>query len=119
LESLRDLGNTVLVVEHDEDTIRSADYVLDLGPGAGKLGGPVVAQGTPANIMEAPGSLTGRYLFRGNQRPASPDTASGKWRMGYRRGRAQPQSAQHHGTLSTQCHDRGDGRPPAPARARW
>ncbi len=62
LESLRDLGNTVLVVEHDEDTIRSADYVLDLGPGAGKLGGHVVAEGTPENIMEAPDSLTGRYL---------------------------------------------------------
>jgi excinuclease ABC subunit A len=62
LESLRDLGNTVLVVEHDEDTIRSADYVLDLGPGAGKLGGHVVAEGTPADIMRAPDSLTGRYL---------------------------------------------------------
>ncbi len=62
LESLRDLGNTVLVVEHDEDTIRHADYVLDLGPGAGKLGGHVVAQGTPAHIMETPASLTGRYL---------------------------------------------------------
>jgi excinuclease ABC subunit A len=62
LVALRDLGNTVLVVEHDEDTIRSADYVLDLGPGAGKLGGHVVAEGTPANIMEAPASLTGRYL---------------------------------------------------------
>ena len=62
LESLRDLGNTVVVVEHDEDTIRSADYVLDLGPGAGKLGGHVVAEGTPADIMEAEGSLTGRYL---------------------------------------------------------
>ncbi|MCU1313302.1 MAG: uvrA2, partial [Acidobacteriaceae bacterium] len=62
LESLLDLGNTVLVVEHDEDTIRSADYVLDLGPGAGKLGGHVVAQGTPQNIMDAPDSLTGRYL---------------------------------------------------------
>ncbi len=62
LESLRDLGNTVLVVEHDEDTIRSADYVLDLGPGAGKLGGYVVAEGTPANIMESADSLTGRYL---------------------------------------------------------
>ena len=62
LEALRDLGNTVLVVEHDEDTIRHADYVLDLGPGAGKLGGHVVAQGTPADIMQAPQSLTGRYL---------------------------------------------------------
>jgi excinuclease ABC subunit A len=62
LESLRDLGNTVLVVEHDEDTIRHADYVLDLGPGAGKLGGYVVAEGKPADIMAAPASLTGRYL---------------------------------------------------------
>ncbi|HEX3438184.1 MAG TPA: excinuclease ABC subunit UvrA [Pseudacidobacterium sp.] len=62
LESLRDLGNTVLVVEHDEDTIRHADYVLDLGPGAGKLGGHVVAEGTPQHIMETSASLTGRYL---------------------------------------------------------
>ncbi|HEX3471437.1 MAG TPA: excinuclease ABC subunit UvrA, partial [Silvibacterium sp.] len=62
LTRLRDLGNTVLVVEHDEDTIRSADYVLDLGPGAGRLGGAVVAEGTPAEIMAAPDSLTGRYL---------------------------------------------------------
>jgi len=62
LTRLRDLGNTVLVVEHDEDTIRAADYVLDLGPGAGRLGGAVVAEGTPAQIMAAPDSLTGRYL---------------------------------------------------------
>ena len=62
LTRLRDLGNTVLVVEHDEDTIRSADHVLDLGPGAGRLGGAVVAEGTPAEIMAAPESLTGRYL---------------------------------------------------------
>src|SRR5580698_6708283 len=62
LERLRDLGNTVLVVEHDEETIRHADYVLDLGPGAGRLGGGVVAEGTPAQIMASPASLTGRYL---------------------------------------------------------
>jgi excinuclease ABC subunit A len=62
LESLRDLGNTVLVVEHDEETIRHADYVLDLGPGAGRLGGQVVAEGTPDVIMHTPASLTGRYL---------------------------------------------------------
>ncbi len=62
LTSLRDLGNTVLVVEHDEDTIRHADYVVDLGPGAGRLGGAVVAQGTPQQIMAASGSLTGQYL---------------------------------------------------------
>ena len=62
LISLRDLGNTVLVVEHDEDTIRRADYVVDLGPGAGRLGGEVVAQGTPQQIADTPGSLTGQYL---------------------------------------------------------
>ncbi len=62
LENLRDLGNTVLVVEHDEDTIRKADYVLDLGPGAGKNGGELIAAGTPAEIMANPASVTGRYL---------------------------------------------------------
>ncbi len=62
LASLRDLGNTVLVVEHDEETIRRADYVIDLGPGAGKHGGDLVASGTPKQIMGAPGSLTGKYI---------------------------------------------------------
>ncbi len=62
LEDLRDLGNTVLVVEHDEDTIRKADYVLDLGPGAGKNGGHLVADGTPQQVMDNPASLTGQYL---------------------------------------------------------
>ncbi len=62
LEDLRNLGNTVLVVEHDEDTIRKADYVLDLGPGAGKNGGLLMAAGTPAEIMANPASVTGQYL---------------------------------------------------------
>ncbi len=62
LKRLRDLGNTVLVVEHDEETIRSADFVIDLGPGAGELGGHLVALGTPDEIMANPASLTGRYL---------------------------------------------------------
>jgi excinuclease ABC subunit A len=62
LENLRDLGNTVLVVEHDEDTIRKADYVLDLGPGAGKNGGILIADGTPQQIMDNPASITGQYL---------------------------------------------------------
>ncbi len=62
LEDLRDLGNTVLVVEHDEDTIRKADYVLDIGPGAGKNGGKIMASGTPAEIMANPASVTGQYL---------------------------------------------------------
>ena len=62
LRHLRDIGNTVLVVEHDEETIQEADWVIDMGPGAGVHGGEVVAQGTPAEIMANPNSLTGRYL---------------------------------------------------------
>src|SRR4029077_1213716 len=62
LEALRDLGNTVLVVEHDEETIRRADYVIDLGPGAGRHGGNLVASGTPEEIMDATESLTGQYI---------------------------------------------------------
>ncbi|HKR25965.1 MAG TPA: excinuclease ABC subunit UvrA, partial [Acidobacteriaceae bacterium] len=81
LEALRDLGNTVLVVEHDEETIRHADYVLDLGPGAGRLGGGVVAEGPPKTIMESPVSLTGRYLA--GEIPTlqrlTPRPVSGKW----------------------------------------
>ncbi len=62
LKKLRDLGNTVLVVEHDEDTIRTADYIVDLGPGAGIHGGEIVAQGPLADILATPRSLTGAYL---------------------------------------------------------
>jgi len=62
LEELRNLGNTVLVVEHDEETIRRADYVIDLGPGAGRHGGEVVAHGTPEQITQVPESLTGAYI---------------------------------------------------------
>jgi excinuclease ABC subunit A len=81
LERLRDLGNTVLVVEHDEETIRHADYVLDLGPGAGRLGGSVVAEGTPAEIMAVPASLTGRYLSGAETmlQRAKPRPLTGKW----------------------------------------
>jgi excinuclease ABC subunit A len=62
LKRLRDLGNTVIVVEHDEDAILQADYVFDIGPGAGIHGGEIVAQGTPQEIMRSPASLTGKYL---------------------------------------------------------
>ena len=62
LKHLRDLGNSVLVVEHDEDMIRAADHVIDMGPGAGEHGGRVMAQGTPAAVMADPHSLTGQYL---------------------------------------------------------
>ena len=63
---LRDLGNTVIVVEHDAETMQAADYILDLGPGAGTHGGRIIAQGTPKQVMANPDSLTGRYL-RGEQ----------------------------------------------------
>ena len=81
LEKLRDLGNTVLVVEHDEETIRHADYVLDLGPGAGRLGGNVVAMGTPEQIMASPESLTGRYLSGAETmlQRTDPRPLTGKW----------------------------------------
>ena len=62
LKGLRDLGNSVIVVEHDEDTIRAADHVIDLGPRAGRFGGEVVAEGTIDRILEHPTSLTARYL---------------------------------------------------------
>jgi excinuclease ABC subunit A len=64
LKHLRDLGNSVIVVEHDEEAIRAADHVVDMGPGAGEAGGCVVAEGSPAQIISNPDSLTGRYLSR-------------------------------------------------------
>ncbi len=69
LVHLRDLGNTVIVVEHDEDAIRLADYVVDIGPGAGVHGGEIIAQGTPAEVMANPKSLTGQYLTGMQQVP--------------------------------------------------
>jgi len=62
LKNLRDLGNTVIVVEHDDEAIRTADYVIDMGPGAGKHGGLIVAEGTVDEVIRNPGSLTGKYL---------------------------------------------------------
>jgi excinuclease ABC subunit A len=76
LENLRDLGNTVLVVEHDEETIRRADYVIDLGPGAGRHGGELVASGTPAQIMDNPASLTGAYISGRQSIAMLPDRRS-------------------------------------------
>jgi excinuclease ABC subunit A len=71
LQQLRDLGNTVIVVEHDEEAIRAADHVIDLGPGAGAHGGHLVAQGTPAEVAATPASVTGQYLS-GRRRIALP-----------------------------------------------
>jgi excinuclease ABC subunit A len=80
LKRLRDLGNTVLVVEHDEETIRAADFVVDLGPGAGELGGYLVAVGTPDEVMANPASLTGRYLsgVQAIETPATRRASNGK-----------------------------------------
>ncbi len=72
LKKLRDLGNTLIVVEHDEDTMRSADYIVDIGPGAGVHGGYVVAQGTVDDIINTPGSITGAYLS-GHKKIEIPD----------------------------------------------
>jgi excinuclease ABC subunit A len=80
LRQLRDIGNTVIVVEHDEDAIRTADYVLDIGPGAGVHGGAIVAEGTPAEVAANPASLTGAYLsglreiaMPAKRRPVNPE----------------------------------------------
>lgn len=69
MKSLRELGNTVIVVEHDIDTMLAADYILDIGPGAGKHGGEVVAAGTPSEIMKNPNSVTGQYLAKKKEIP--------------------------------------------------
>ena len=81
MKRLRDLGNTLLVVEHDEDTMRAADYIVDIGPGAGVHGGQVVAAGTAEEVMNTPGSITGDYLS-GRKKilvPAQRRTGSGQF----------------------------------------
>ena len=78
LQRLRDLGNTVIVVEHDEDAILTADYVLDIGPGAGVNGGHIVAEGTPQDILNHPDSLTGKYLSGRMGIPVPAERREGK-----------------------------------------
>ena len=78
LQRLRDLGNTVIVVEHDEDAILTADYVLDIGPGAGVNGGNIVAEGTPQDILNHPDSLTGKYLSGRMGIPVPAERREGK-----------------------------------------
>ena len=81
LQSLRDLGNTLLVVEHDEDTMRAADYLIDIGPGAGIHGGEVVAAGTPEEVMANPNSLTGQYLSGKKKIPVPAQRRSGNGKV--------------------------------------
>ena len=110
LERLRDLGNTVLVVEHDEDTIRHADYVLDLGPGAGRLGGNVVAEGTPGadhgrtQVAHRPLSLRRRNHASARQAAAAHRQVARRLR------RPRTQSSGPHHPHSTRRHDRGHRR---------
>ncbi len=77
LKELRDLGNTLLVVEHDEDTMREADYIIDVGPGAGINGGQIVAAGTPEEVMNTPGSITGDYLAGRRKIPVPQERRKG------------------------------------------
>ena len=93
LTRLRDLGNTLIVVEHDEDTIRTADWVVDIGPGAGEHGGQIVVSGSVEDLLDSPDSLTGAYLSRRtvDPHPAGPPAAhQGPRADGRRRPRAQP-----------------------------
>ena len=103
---LRDLGNTVLVVEHDEDAIRQADYVVDLGPGAGVHGGEVVARGTPEEIANASESLTGQYLSgrRSDRGPARAHSRAARTRPQHRRGDRQQPAVRHRG-YPARSHD--------------
>ena len=77
MQDLRDLGNTLLVVEHDEDTMRAADYIIDVGPGAGVHGGEIVAAGTPEEVMNTPGSITGEYLSGRRKIPVPQERRKG------------------------------------------
>ena len=77
LKHLRDIGNTLIVVEHDEETILSADYVVDIGPGAGEHGGKIIAEGSPEEIMNSPDSITGKYLSRRETIPINTERRPG------------------------------------------
>ena len=108
LKRLRDLGNTVLVVEHDRDTMLDADYLIDMGPGAGIHGGHIVAEGTPAQVMANPKSLTGKYLSGEIEIPVP----SRRRQIGNRwltiKGRARKQSARLNGADSARGGDLRD-----------
>ena len=86
---LRDLGNSVLVVEHDEDTMRAADFIVDIGPGAGVHGGEVVAAGSVQDIMACPRSITGQYLSGAKKIPVPAQRRTGNGRLLTVRGAAE------------------------------
>ena len=111
LDRLRDLGNSVIVVEHDEEAILTADHVVDMGPGAGIHGGEVVAEGTPEQVMANPESLTGQYLTGFKQIPMPKERRKptrGRRLVCHRRAGQQPQ--EHHRGHSARPVHRGDRR---------
>ena len=108
LEQLRDLGNTVLVVEHDEETIRRADYVVDLGPGAGHVGGDLVAGGRPEDIIANPASLTGAICPARSQFPC-PRSAEAKRESHYAARLRGQQSEEYRRAISARLADRVTG----------
>ena len=95
MKDLRDLGNTLLVVEHDEDTMRAADYIVDVGPGAGVHGGEIVAGGTPEEVMNTPGSITGDYLSGRGKDPRAQGAPDGQRQAPERHGGGGEQPAAH------------------------
>ena len=110
LTALRDMGNTVLVVEHDAETIERADYVIDLGPGAGRLGGELVASGTPDAIRANAASLTGRYLAGTLSIPMPAKRRAGNGESIRIRGAQRAQPERHRRRISARAADRGDRR---------
>ena len=111
LKSLRDMGNSVLVVEHDEEAILTADHVVDMGPGAGVHGGEVVAEGTPDEVMANPASLTGQYLTGFKQIPRAQGAAQAHTRpQAHGQGRARQQPQEHHRRHSARPVHHGDRR---------
>ena len=110
MERLRDLGNTVIVVEHDEETIRAADFVVDMGPGAGEHGGEIVCQGTPAEILACPESLTGCLPVRA---PRDPDAGRARATEQGRASPARRHRAQPQGHRRRDPAGRAHGRSPA------
>ncbi len=110
LHHLRDLGNTVLVVEHDAETIERADHVIDLGPRAGRLGGALIAQGTPAQIKAAPQSLTGEYLSGRLSISPPPIRRLGNGAEAHRQGRSRTQFEKNRCRFSARHSHRRDRR---------
>ena len=112
LKNMRDLGNTLIVVEHDEDTMREADYLIDVGPGAGVFGGEIVAAGTPKQVARNSKSITGQYLSGKRAIPVPDERRVGNGRFIEVTGACEKQPTKYHCSLPSRkihCGDRGVG----------